>query len=203
MHRTLRTCLTLASLTIATPLVAGSPWISIELPANRINPETRDAYLVVRTYYHATPAQLVMRGTAEGLVNGVRRSRPLAFRTTGQTGVVALDRNWGNGGPWVLDIRAFNGSIEMSAVVGVGATGEAAFVRVPLSISGVPRTPTNGEVNEMLQALAQGRTPPPLAAAAFGVPWRHAALPLAMLVAIFMGVVQIGRFGVRRLRAAF
>ena len=164
MHRTLRTCFTLASLTIATPLVAGAPWISIELPANRINPETRGAYLVVRTYFHATPAQLVMRGTAEGLVNGVRRSVPLAFRTTSQTGVVALDKTWGDGGPWVLDVRAFNGSLEMSAVVGVGTTGEAVLVRVPLGPGGAPRTVTRGEVETMLQALARGQTPPPLAA---------------------------------------
>ena len=203
MHRTLRSAFVIASLTVATPLMAGAPWISVELPPNRINPETRDAYLIVRTYFHAVPAQLVMRGTAEGLVNGVRRSMPLAFRTTSQTGVVALDRNWGDGGPWVLDIRAFNGSFEMSAVVGVGTTGEATFVRVPLAIGGMPRTPTRAEVGEMLEALAHGRTPPPLSSAAFGMPWRHVALPLATLIAISMLVIKLGQLSVRQLRAAF
>jgi hypothetical protein len=162
MHRTIRTCLTLASLAIATPLVAGAPWISIELPANRIDPETRGAYLVVRTYHHATPVQLVMRGTAEGLVNSTRRSVALEFRSTSQTGVFALDRTWGDSGPWVLDIRAFNGSAEISAVVGVGTTGEAAFVRVPLTVQGYPRAARHGEVDAMLQALAHGQTPHPL-----------------------------------------
>lgn len=168
MKAALRILATIASITTATPLLAGAPWISIELPANRIDPETRGAFLVVRTYHHATPVQLVMRGNAEGLVNGARRSVALSYRSTTQTGVFALDKNWGDGGPWVLDIRAFNGSMEFSAVVGVGTTGEVAFVRVPLAIGGAPRTASRGEVESMLQALARGQTPPPLAAAGFG-----------------------------------
>lgn len=165
MRSQARLLATLIALTAATPLVAGAPWISIELPANRIDPETRGAYLVVRTYYHATPAQLIMRGTAEGVVNGARRSVTLSYRSTSQTGVFALDKTWGDEGAWVLDIRAFNGSLEMSAVVGVGTTGEAVFVRVPLGLNGAPRTVSRGEVETMLQALARGQTPPPLAAA--------------------------------------
>lgn len=164
-----RTALALAAVLTASPVLAkGPPWISVELPANRLNPETRGAYLTVRTYHHATPVQLVMRGTAEGLVNGQRRSVDLVFRHTRETGVFALDRSWDTAGVWVLDIRSFDGHFEMSAVVGVGADGEVTMVRVPMSRVGAPRTVSRGEVETILASLDRGQSPPALRAAGFG-----------------------------------
>lgn len=164
-----RTVLALAAVLTASPALAkGPPWMSIELPANRFNAETRDAYLTVRTYHHGTPAQLVMRGTAEGLVRGERRSVDLVFRHTRDAGVFALDRSWDTTGVWVLDVRAFNGHFEMSAVVGVGANGEVNLVRVPLARTGAPRTVSRGEVETILASLDRGQSPPPLRTAGFG-----------------------------------
>lgn len=163
-----RTALILAALLTASPALAGPPWISVEIPANQIDPETRGAFLTVRTYHHATPRGLVMRGTAEGLVGGRRRSVPLSYRSTRQTGVHALERSWDTAGVWVLDIRAADGHFEISALVGVGSNGEASFVRVPLARTGAPRAASRGEVETLLASLASGQAPPPLRVAGFG-----------------------------------
>lgn len=191
-----------ASMLVAAPAIAGAPWISVELPANRINPEMRGAFLTVRTYYHSTPAQLIMRGTAEGLVNGERRSVQLAFRNTEQTGVYALDRNWGDEGAWLLDIRAFNGTFEMSAAVGIGLSGEVNLVRVPLASSGAPRTVTASEVSMMLGALANNQTPPRLLSAGFGLPWTQFAAPLAIFGIAIGGTIFLLAKAASRARAA-
>ncbi len=164
-----RTILAFAAVLTASPALAkGPPWISIELPTNRLNPELRGAYLTVRTYHHATPVQLVMRGTAEGLVNGQRRSVDLVFRHTREAGVFALDRSWDTTGVWVLDVRSYDGHFEMSAVVGVGANGEVNLVRVPMSRIGAPRTVSRGEIETILASLDRGQSPPPLRVAGFG-----------------------------------
>lgn len=149
------------TLLAATPAVAGPPWISIELPANPFS-EARGAFLVVHTYHHGTPVQLVMQGTAEGLVNGARRSVSLEFTAMSQTGAFAVSRSWPSEGVWVLDIQSFDGHFAISAVVGVGASGEVNLVRVPLARTGAPRTVSRGEIDAMLRALAAGQQPPAL-----------------------------------------
>jgi hypothetical protein len=180
--------LVLATLMLAAAPAAakGPPWISIEVPANPFDRDARGAFLVVHTYHHQTAVQLVMEGTAEGLVNGARRSVPLELTPMARTGSFALTRTWPSEGAWVLDIRAFDGNSRISAVVGVGATGEVSFVRVPLARSGAPRTISRAEVETMLASLAAGRTPPPLAAAG----WSHPAHRLQGLatLALFLGL---------------
>ena len=63
------------SIAMSTPGSVGPPWISLEMPANPLDPETRNAVLVVRAYHHATPAGYSLAGTAEGVVNGERRAQ--------------------------------------------------------------------------------------------------------------------------------
>ena len=43
---------TLASFVVAGLAAAGPPWIAIEYPANPHDPNTRGAFLTVRTYHH-------------------------------------------------------------------------------------------------------------------------------------------------------
>lgn len=179
----MRIPIALAALTFATPLLAGAPWISVELPPNRSDPGTRGAFMVVRTYHHATPVQLIMRGEAHGLVAGRRLSVPLRYRSTHEPTAHAVDRTWDTAGVWVIDARAYNGHGEISAVVGVGADGEAAFVRVPLSVSGAPRTVSGREIDALLASLARGQTPAPLQAGLAGNEWRGLALMAALTVA--------------------
>ena len=91
-------------LTASKPASYGAPWMSLEMPANPLDPATRGAALVVRTYRHARPEAVPLTGTAEGVVDGVRQSVPLRFKATGQPGVFAVNQSWPSEGAWVLAI---------------------------------------------------------------------------------------------------
>jgi len=92
----------LLALTVVPPLLAGPAWIAIEFPANPYEPGSRDAFLMVHAFHHRAPAGLSVTGTAEGLVNGARRSVPLTLHATSRTGVFALTNQWGEAGVWSL-----------------------------------------------------------------------------------------------------
>src|SRR5881227_3958854 len=81
---------------------AGPPWISIEYPANPLDPSTRGAYLLVHAFHHQIPTQSVITGTAEGLIHGERKSVALRFDNTSRPGVYALQKQWGDDGVWSL-----------------------------------------------------------------------------------------------------
>lgn len=83
---------------------AGPPWMSVEVPANPLDPTTRDAVMLVHVYHHEHPAGYAVRGTAEGIVDGSRRSVPLEFTRTSRPGVYALALQWDEAGDWVLTI---------------------------------------------------------------------------------------------------
>lgn len=153
--------LAFAGLAIATAAIAGPPWISIEAPANPFDPGSRGAFLVVHTYHHEVSTPYVISGTAEGIVNGQRRSVRLDARPTGRAGSSAIHKNWGDEGVWVLKIGVED--VEVGAAVGIGADGELSFVRVPRGRNGAPRQVARGEVETMLTALAAGRPVPALA----------------------------------------
>ena len=157
----------LASITLAAPAIAGGPWISIELPGNPYGRATRGAFAVVHTYLHETPAPFMVSGTAEGLVNGQRRSLPMTITSTGQGGSMAITKTWPDEGVWVLKLGVEGGSL--GAAVGIGATGDIAFVRVPVTASGATRNVTSAEVESLLRALEAGHQAPALQAAG----WSH------------------------------
>ena len=131
-HRTALSLGALAflSLTLASPAFAGPPWVSIELPANPLNPTTRGMYLLVRTYHHGTGVQSPVTGTATGLIDGARRSLPLTFERTNIPGVMALRQTWPAGGVWVLAIGV--GDHEgPTALVSIRADGDVHSIKVP------------------------------------------------------------------------
>lgn len=116
------------------PAVAlvGPPWISIEYPVNPYDAATRGAYLVVHAFHHGTPDGLPVSGTAEGIVNGARRSVPLTFAATSRAGVYTLGRQWPNEGTWTLLVSVAQGPDDkVTAVVDLTAAGEVGAVRVP------------------------------------------------------------------------
>ncbi len=87
------------------PVPVGAPWISLELPANPMDPTTRGAAFVVHTYYHENAARFPLSGTAEGVVKGKRQSVQLEFAKTDRPGVYAVRQQWGQEGSWVLAIN--------------------------------------------------------------------------------------------------
>ena len=112
----------------------GPPWISIEYPVNPLDQSMRGAFLLVHVFHHATPIIYPVEGTAEGIVNGERRTIKLEFTNTSRTGVYGLRRMWPTEGVWTLVItmsRGPEGRDGATAVVELGSDGEIASVRVP------------------------------------------------------------------------
>lgn len=148
----------LCAAVLATPAFAGPPWISIELPANPYDRTTRDAFLLVHAFHHGTPIGFPVEGSAEGIVNGERRSLKLEFAETSRPGVYALKRMWPSEGTWTLVIKVIQGqSAVATAVVELGADGEVASVRVPTTQQGqwtVPAPVSMAEIDAALRGRA-------------------------------------------------
>ena len=199
MNKTLLLALAL----VAAPAAAGPPWISVELPANPFDRTTRGQYLVVRAYHHDLSAPYEVTGTAEGLVDGRRRSIALTVRPTGESGKFAVARNWPAEGVWVLKLQ-LRAADEATALVGIGVDGEVTAIRVPTGREGAPRAAHAREVDGMLTALAAGQPMPRLAAAGWG--HDHGGLDPALMIALVAGLVGAAagqglRLAVRRMRS--
>lgn len=117
---------------LALALVAGPPWISIEYPANPLDPSTRGGYLLVHAFHHQTATEAAISGEAVTWVNGQRRAVPLRFERTSRPGVYKLTKQWNDGTPYVLVITAGEGEHgSATALVSVTAAGAVAKVEVP------------------------------------------------------------------------
>ncbi len=144
--------------TLAAPLLAGPPWISIEYPSNPWDPSTRGALLLVHAFHHGIAAQFPVSGTATGMVNGEKRSVPLRFERTQRAGVFALREGVAPRGKWVLVITVSqdpNHESVAQALVEV-VDGAVTGVRVPTRETGergVPRKVTAEEVDAALRRL--------------------------------------------------
>jgi hypothetical protein len=147
------------SATVPEPVHAealGSPWISIELPANPLNARTRDAYLLVHTYYHSTIARMPLTGTATGIMDGKRQVLPLRFEETGLVGVMAVKQTWPAQGTWVLAING-GGDNGPTALVGIGDGGKVRSVDVPTQTRGSDtwgRKVTERDIDNTLKEVA-------------------------------------------------
>ncbi len=170
----------------ATPAHAGPPWISIELPANPLDPTTRGAFLLVHTFHHDATVAEALTGRAEGLVNGRRQTITLSFEGTSRTGVRALRKSWPDGGTWVLVLTTGQHG-DATALVGISADGTVRSIDVPTRTDGrhiVPTKVSPSDVDAMLARLAadSGRDRP----------W-NLALALGGLLVLPAGLVMFRR----------
>lgn len=149
----------LSSALLAVPAAAtlvGPPWISIEYPANPHDRGASGALLYVHVFHHAQPISYPIAGTAEGIVNGERRSIKLKFTETARPAVYGLSRQWPTEGVWTLVIkmsRGANGEDGATAVVELGPEGDVASVRVPTRQEGRWTIPVDVSMSEIDQAL--------------------------------------------------
>jgi hypothetical protein len=146
----------------AAPVVAGPPWISIEYPVNPFDRTTLGAHLLVHAYYHGTPVGYPVSGTAEGLLNGERRTVTLRFETTSRAGVYALRKQWPSEGSWTLVINVTQSEHDRGgvaqALVELSPTGAVASVHVPTRQQAeltIPRRLTAQEIDATVRAQAQ------------------------------------------------
>lgn len=156
--------LALAALLVAaapSAALAGPPWISIELPANPWDRDTRGAFLVVHTFHHGTVIDAPLTGTAEGIVDGKRRSVTLRFDKTSRPGVYALRNQWGNGGRWVLLISLAQSRHDNDIVQAVVTVSDGAViaVKVPTEPGREGNLPRRATAAEVTAALGPGARP--------------------------------------------
>lgn len=152
----------IASLFVATAFVkSGPPWISIEYPANPYDAASRGAFLLVHSFHHGTPVNFPVSGTAEGLVNGARRTVSLEFKTTSRPGVYALQKQWPSDGVWTLVLGVTQGEGEFNtvrAIVELGSDGQVAMVNVPTQKNAtgylIPAAVSMSDVEARLRARA-------------------------------------------------
>lgn len=140
----------------ATMAFMGPPWISIETPPNPYDSASRDAYLLVHTFHHGTPVSNPVSGTAEGIVDGARRTVALEFGNTPRPGVFALRKQWPDKGIWTLVIGATQGDGESNtakAIVEIGANGQVASVVVPTRMQNGHRVPAPVNMADVDAAL--------------------------------------------------
>jgi len=144
------TSLHTVALTALLAVSAGPPWISIEYPINPHDQSMRGAFLLVHVFHHSEPIVFPVAGTAEGIVNGERRTIKLEFSETSRTGVYALRRQWATDGVWTLVIRGEGGA---TAVVELGADGAVASVKVPSRQDRGWTIPTDVSMDDIDKAL--------------------------------------------------
>lgn len=144
-----------SALAVIAALAVGPPWISIEYPANPHDRANTGAMLYVHVFHHAQPIAYPLEGTAEGIVNGERRSIKLKFTQTTRPAVYGLSRQWPTDGVWTLVIKTSTGDhgSEATAVVELGADGEIASVRVPTRRQGEWTIPVDVSMDEVDRAL--------------------------------------------------
>jgi hypothetical protein len=144
------------ALTQSAPATAGAPWISIEIPANPLNTETRGAFCLVRVYHHGNPAFYRLSGTAEGLVVGNRVSRTIELKETTIPGLWTVRYEPASEGAWVLVMRVGADAHAGGATVLVTVKdGQVIGATVPTRKDGGnewPREVTPGEVDGLLKA---------------------------------------------------
>lgn len=153
-HRTAAATLLLI-LFAAAPAFAGPPWIAVEYPANPFTAATRGALLLIRTYHHGDAVNYPLSGTAEGLVDGKRRSIPLEFTPTGITGEYALRFARPSTGVWVLVASLGTGKERIGALIGLDSAGRVASVEVPTHMQDrwvIPEAVSPAAVEAALQA---------------------------------------------------
>lgn len=145
----------LLTLLATVPAHAGPPWIAVEYPANPFTPATRGALLLVRTYHHGQAVSYPLSGTAEGLVQGERRSLSLRFEPTGTPGLYALRFEKPARGAWVLVASLGTGSDRIGALIALDQEGYVASVDVPTHRRDhwvIPEAVTPGAVDAALRA---------------------------------------------------
>ena len=143
----------------AAPLLAGPPWISIEMPANPFDQASRGAFLLVHAFHHGTPMNFPVTGRAEGIVDGKRRTVPLRLERTSRSGVYAVRNQWGTAGVWTLVLTVTQGPGDgATALVDIAGDGTVAAVRVPTARhreGEFPRAVTAAEVEAGLRARSR------------------------------------------------
>lgn len=124
----IRRLITLASLcsvlllAIASPALAGGFQLSVETPRGSTDAQLNGVVLIARTYGCHQPADAKLSASAEGFIDGNRKSLPLELRSIG-SGVYAIKQQWPSEGTWVLALTGAYNGMTSSVLVELGPNG--------------------------------------------------------------------------------
>lgn len=93
---------------LAAPLFAGALLLQVGDPAANQEALGKHAVLVARITACHSPEKTVVTGTAEGVVNGMRKSIPLNVIALSAAGTFAVTREWPEEGVWAVKLIATN-----------------------------------------------------------------------------------------------
>ena len=141
--------------TAATRAVKSPAWLSIESPVSPYNPIERGAvFLVHATLPGSIPDIASLSGSAEGIVNGTRKSVSIHFDTTNRPGTFAVRKQWGAAGVWLVRVSL----LTTTAIVTLDRNGDVASARVPAAPGSgtlLPRPVTAREIDSVLAEAAK------------------------------------------------
>jgi hypothetical protein len=92
----------------AVSVLAGALTLRIEDTTSGSEKAAGSAAVVVRTTACNSPEKTTITASAEGLVNGVRRSIPLQVAKLSEPGLFAVAKQWPNEGRWTISFTATN-----------------------------------------------------------------------------------------------
>ena len=138
-------------LEIGPPVAAG-----VEKSKDLKKGEPKYLVLVVRPRLCESLAKVTMTGSAEGLIDGVRRSVPLSLVPINpDEGIYGVLKQWKNGGHWVVQLNGTCPSPKASASTLV-PMNDVGFIRDKIEVLGEPAT--KKQVDAALAALARSRS---------------------------------------------
>jgi hypothetical protein len=143
--------LTIAVLAIAALAMAEGFTFTIGSPVASQDFHFKAAVFVFRTEGCSDSGKPQISATAEGIVNGERRSVALKVMPASKPGVYGVYQSWPAEGQWVVNLKGACGNLSASAIVPIGPKG---FVRE--SSKFFSRPATDSEIETSLRALTQG-----------------------------------------------
>ena len=128
-------------------LAIGNP-VAVAVPNTIVK---KDVGIAVRAENCADPSKVEVTATAEGIVNGARRSIAVRVIAGATAGTFAISRDWPREGSWVVHMTGHCGSSTASAVIPIGPNG---FLRE--SSKFFSRAATTAEIESVLKTLIGG-----------------------------------------------
>ena len=142
-------------LIIAAIAFAGGFQLSVESGSNR------NEALIVKTFGCHVPSDAKLIGTAEGIVNGERKTVKLTFKHN-QKGVFTIAKQWEDEGVWVIVITGNYNGMTSNAIVEIDSKSNQKFAKGEiadnLKVKIVHTDVSSGEVTKLLNALSKKYT---------------------------------------------
>jgi hypothetical protein len=133
---------------LAAPLFAGGFWLQFGDAGSSSDAKARNAVFVVKPAGCHNPELAKVTASAEGIVNGTRKSVPLTLIPLSEAGSYAVARAWPDSGKWVVSISATADGRQTGAIAKLGSSGfnkeDAKFMA---------HVPTQAEIESTLRSF--------------------------------------------------